>query len=515
MSVAATGITAVVLRFALLPIFPVPEPIVHDEFGYLLAADTFAHGKLTNPTHPMWVHFESFSILQKPTYQCIAQPAQGMILAFGKVLLGHPFWGVLLSIGLMCAALTWMLQGWVAPEWAMLGGVFAILRYAALSNWGNSYWGGALGAMGGALVLGALPRLKTEPKARTALLAAFGLVLLANNRPYEGFVLSLPVSGLLLASMLGKHGPPFRILMKAVILPMAAFLALAGLGTTYYFRQVTGSPFRMPYQIERETYGIAPYFVWQRSRPTPVYGNAVMQKMYTQQEITGADVFRSFTGTLLKLYLFWSFYLGPALTLPFLMFGFCLPVGFRWRDISERTRTLIFISACFTLGLTLENFYNARYSAPATGLVLALVLLGMKTLRNWNASGLFLSRAVPLICVLSFGLRASAGMLHIPLRTYYEFAWHQKGEMSFGRAIVEQRLKSLPGNHLVLVHYGPQHDPFAEWVYNEADIDDSKVVWAREISPEEDQKLLEYFHARTIWVLDADDDPPNLKQLTR
>src|SRR5204863_1411367 len=143
----------------------------------------------TNPTHPMWVHFESFSILQKPTYQCIAQPAQGMILAFGKVLFGHPFWGVLLSIGLMCAALTWMLQGWVAPEWAMLGGVLAILRYAALGNWGNSYWGGALGAMGGALVLGALPRLKTEPKARTGLLAAFGLVLLANNRPYEGFVL--------------------------------------------------------------------------------------------------------------------------------------------------------------------------------------------------------------------------------------------------------------------------------------------------------------------------------------
>src|SRR5205814_10601632 len=107
-SVAATGITAVVLRFALLPIFPVPEPILHDEFGYLLAADTFAHGKLTNPTHPMWVHFETFSILQKPTYQCFAQPGQGMILAFGKVVFGHPFWGVWLSIGLMCAAITWM-----------------------------------------------------------------------------------------------------------------------------------------------------------------------------------------------------------------------------------------------------------------------------------------------------------------------------------------------------------------------------------------------------------------------
>src|SRR6266498_3984811 len=123
LSVILVGTAALALRAAVLPIEPIPEPIVHDEFGYLLAADTFAHGRLTNPTPPMWQHFETFSILMKPTYQCFAQPAQGMMLALGKVYFGHPFWGVWLSCGLMCAAITWMLQGWLAPEWALLGGL--------------------------------------------------------------------------------------------------------------------------------------------------------------------------------------------------------------------------------------------------------------------------------------------------------------------------------------------------------------------------------------------------------
>jgi hypothetical protein len=519
LAVVVTGLTALATRAALLPILPVPEPAFHDEFCYLLAADTFAHGRLANPTHPMWIHFETSYVLWHPVYASMFPPAQGLIMAFGQAVLGHPFWGVWLSLGLMCAALTWMLQGWLSPKWALLGGLLAVIRLATFSYWANSYWGGAVAATGGALVFGALPRLKQSLRVLDALLLGLGLAILANSRPYEGLVISLPVLAALLAWMFGKDSPPFRATLRRLVLPAGLLLGIVAVLMGYYSWRVTGSPWHMPHQYYAQTYHTPPYFLGQAPRPLPTFHHAAMRDFFVKWELPAWEQTRTLGGMLrmegTKAIEIWTFYLLPLFTLPLLMAMAALPYGFSWRQISPGTRFLLMATGFGLAGYALEVQFHPHYIAPGPCLVFALVMAAMRNVRSWRwrqkSVGLAITRAIPLIAGALLVLCAAWGPSLRPWQPVL-WTWCSPGasDLMSDRARILAHLQQEPGQHLVIVRYSAGHQFGLDWVYNRADIDASKVIWARDMGREQNAELLRYFQDRRIWLVEPDLTPPRL-----
>src|SRR2546428_6461067 len=503
LSVAAVGILAVVAPLAVLPSLPVPSPAVHDEFSYLLMSDTFAHGRLANPTHPMWIHFETFHVNMVPTYVSKYYPAQGIFLAIGQVVFGHAFWGVLLSSALMCAAICWMLQGWMSPAWALLGGILAVIRLGTFSYWANSYWGGAVAALGGALVLGALPRIKEKQRARDAAWMGIGLALLFNSRPYESLFLAVPIAIALLVWVLWKDEQRIQEKILCGILSLGIVVTVTLAAMTYYFWKTTGQPFRPPYLLYERTYMSTPSFPWLPPKAMPSYSSPDMGNFYRGDPLAAFDfaVQHPLQNILLRIFLFWLFYLGPALTIPILMLLLALPFGAKLSDFSAPMRFLFLVAGVSFAGMLLPVIFLQHYAAPVTALVYAFVLGTMRYIRplffRAKPVGLGITRAIVVSCVLLAVVRISAPILGIPLTRPKLTTWASENYKFSERPATVSVLKGLRGLHLVFVKNRTDQSEF-DWVYNPADIDASKIVWARDLGPAKNQQLINYFRTRKV-----------------
>jgi hypothetical protein len=490
LAIIAPGIFVLLLRFALIPVIGVPQPRYHDEFSYLLAADTFAHGRVTNPTHPMWQHFESFHIIQQPTYMSIYPPGEGLVLAAGQVL-GHPWIGQLLITSLLCSVLCWALQAWLPPGWALFGGMLAALRIGLLSYWMNAYWSAALPALGGTLLLGALPRIQKHGRARDALLMGLGVVILASTRPYEGLVFAIPFAIAMLMWLFARQTKNAQRL--AVVLPLLLVISLGALGTCYYYRRVTGNPFELTYKINRKEYGIAPIFIWQTPQAEPQYRHPVMRENYRAEGVDFQQ-YRTFGGflrkTAVKFFIAWEFYFAPLFSWPLVF----LP----WALRNRRLRFPLAVGACLMLAISVETWGLAHYFAPALAVWYLVVLQCMRHLWVWKRQhrvGASMVRIVPLVAVVIIALRISTAAAGI----HIEETWPHGNLL---RAEMVKKLRGLPGKDLVIVRYAPGHYTGFDWIYNDADIDRSEIVWARDMGTQ-DMELLNYFHDRRAWIVDV------------
>ena len=484
------GLLALAGRAALLPWFPIPEPSVHDEFSYLLGADTFAHGRLANPPHPMWVHFETFHVNFQPTYASKYPPAQALFLALGWKLFGHPWFGVWLSCGVMCGALCWMLQGWLPPRYALLGGLMAVAQWSLAGYWINSYWGGAVAAAAGALVVGAVPRLVRRPTASAAALAALGVIVLANSRPYEGALTTVAAAAALWLWR-RRSGRRMRdLLAPRLILPVAAILLSGLTAMGYYNYRVAGDPLVLPYSLHQKAYAASPIFWMLPPQPAPVYRHEVIRRFWEDWDKLIYDRAHAWPPRVAI-----AFYGMLPFFLTLISLGTALVAVFLRR--SRKVRIVLAILAVPTAGLLLERNSMPHYIAPAAGLALALVLLGVQYLHARLGA-----RAVIVFAGIFF---TDVG-LHVA-RNPTEYA---NERFAAERRRVVERLASAGGRHLVIVRYASSHDSHLEWVHNQADIDGSPIVWARDMGEARNRELLDYYRNRRIWLLEADAPDPAL-----
>jgi hypothetical protein len=487
------------------------EPKFHDEFSYLLAGDTFAHGRLTNPTHPMWVHFESFHVIHQPTYMSKYPPAQGIVLAAGQTIGGHPIVGVWMSFGLMCAAICWMLYAWVPARWAILGGFLALINpvLGIAGYWAQSYWGGAVAATGGALVLGGMKRLMSQPHVRDSLLAGAGLAILANSRPFEGLLVSLPAGIFLLLPIINQRGQKLWLSIRRVIVPIVVVLVLTVTGMGFYNLRVTGNPLRLPYQIHEEIYVMAPPFLWQRLPAEPEYRHKIIRDFHVNYTVPFHTNQRSIPGFLLEdVYVVFSMEFR-ALNIFLIPVIIVFSVLVHWALRNRWARRGLLIYFVLVLGLHTETFKWLHYLAPIMGLNYYFVLNAFR-LTRWSNK-----RVGDLILGLTLLLAIAALLVsvHATIKNETSATWQNR------RTQILKQLKQKDGKHLVIVSYGPRHSFHDEWVYNKADIDGAKVVFARAMNSRQDCQLTEYFKSRRIWSLNIDGDqsipelkpyPPNL-----
>jgi len=492
------AILPVVLRLALLPQSPVPTPSGSDDFAHLLAADTLLHFRLANPPHPLHEFFETVFVLQEPSYSSIFPIGQSLMLAIGGMF-GQPWVGVVLSVALLCALCYWMLRAWVTPGWALLGGFLAVIEFGPLRYWMNTYWGGAAAAIGGCLVFGSLPRLRTEGRVRDAALLGAGLCIELLARPFESVLLLAAVA--LYLPMIRNR------LLKAAPVVVLAVLPAVGL-TLLQNKQATGSWTALPYVLSRYQYGVPATFTFQPN-PTPHRELTTDQQLDYDAQKAMHDQAGTYWERLATRARFYRFYfLAPLyLALPFFLLSLR-----EFRFIWVALTLLIFV-----LGTNFYPYFYPHYVAAVTCLFVLVSIVGLErlsrlTLRG-HPAGQEAAAMIIVLCLAQFifwyGFHLFANTNEsIAMRQYETWDFVNHGDPG-GRIAINNRLAQAPGKQLVLVHYWPRH-LFDEWVHNAAAIDQARVVWALDRGADENEKLLHYYSDRTAWLLEPDARPPRL-----
>ena len=350
-------------------------------------------------------------------------------------------------------------------------------------------------AIGGALIAGAYPRLIRSQTFHQSCVFGFGLAILALSRPFEGFFFAIVWVAALAWKLRRKV---FRIAIPITVIAGAAVFALG-----MYSKEITGSPFVTAYQISERTYGWPSEMPWMKPPTGLVFRDAEMQQHFEyetteHEKVNGPLNFIEYL--VFRMEAYWRFYLGPVLSIPLIM------IPLIWR----RKRMLIVGTFGALFAILLLGGSLPHYFAPATALVVAIVVEGCRHLR---ASKIHVAHFLPATIALVLVLRIAAqdfGLPYTQKLNYQSWCCQQAGNQN--KARIEAKFDRIPGRHLVFVK--PKTDPYnlLQWIYNSADIDASRIVWARDMGEQENARLRQYFSGRDVWIVDPNVEPATCRK---
>ena len=508
--IVGVGLVAFVIAAGVSTITPF-APQYHDEFSYLLAADTILHGRLANPTPDGWQAFQSFHILVTPTYASKYPLGLGLFVALGWATCGLPIAGCWLAAALCASSITWMLAGVTSRRWALAGGLLVAFHPAMQTTWSQTLMSGWLTAAGSALLAGGIFRLRRGSCRWAAVACGLGIGLLALTRPFEGLVATCISAGLLWALWSGRN-LSFRLGIIYRSAPLASLPIAAALSMiAWHNYAVSGRLSGMPYRLHEEQYGVAPLFV---------FGHQLTPSIETLGQLP--QIMHDFHyGWALESFLkrpgFWGWLVGIAQAAG-TVWGFwvafamipVLTVGYwrkfrlaRWLALAVGLQMLFSAAVCWVF---------PHYLSPMLPWLVVLSVLGIRRIFRMFVRAQWLSMAQPrrlvgAILAVQLVLLAMAGlrMGRDPNR-----AWAQQ------RAALAAQFEARDGEHLILVRYSPEHNPHCEWVYNLADLEHAKVLWARHERDEWTEQLKSrYAPSRFIWQLNPDEENAQPKLLTQ
>lgn len=493
-SIAAVAVIAVAVS-ALVSAIVKPVLHCHDEFSYLLAADTLLHGRLANPTPDAWQSLQSLHVIMQPKYVSKYPLGVGFVVAIGISLFDNPLVGSWLSAAALSAACTWMLAGAVSRQWSLMGGLLIALHPTLQVTWSQSLLQGYLVATGCALLTGGVLRLRRRVTYSASFICGLGVAVLALLRPFEGLVCTVLCASALAYLWSGKDLSQqlkmgFRI---GTIAMLPILIALAGIVVQNHI--VTGNWWKLPYQLYESQFGVAPLFVFSAPRlENSVHRADLSTTVLHFHSETSLDWYRGRIGWRgWRLGCSDLFRVLLVLGLPFAAL-MLLPVNWLKFRVAR-----VFLAAV-TLQIAASGCVCWVFSHYAAPLLPWLLLLSLMVARAafrrytcsrkfaWSVGGGLLAFQVAILCLFT-----------------YQAVSNQQNDWARQRQRIVDRLNSEGGKHLVLVRYAPTHNVHEEWVYNGADPRAGFILWARDERQEWTRDVLKHYgDDRRVWELDAD-----------